>query len=421
MRWKVWMVSARWRQGFAPGLVIWIVGAGVALSLPGDLALYVVLPTHTEQAGIVLGNVGLMLAANRLIRIAINGPFGVMIERIPRRRLAVPALFLGGFAPLLYTIPGFWTLLIGRLMWGIAWAGLWLSANTIVLDISTHENRGRFVGRLQMWFFIGVGLGSLLGGVLTDWLGYRETFKVCAAITLSAAVMWWLLLPETFQKHPVPLPGTSDLASAPSRGTNRRAALIVAVTLLGINWLIFLGILGAVLPLLLKERTGESIALAGLIVPLATFTGALSAGNQFVSLVTSPLAGWLSDFSGQRWGLVVGALLLGVISLGLTAVGSGAVVVAATMSGAVTTSVLQTQVMTLIGDLSAANQRGRILGILNTIGDVGSAAGPLLAYALLPLIGLGGIFGAATVVLGLMLPGASWMARRERVTQEWGA
>jgi hypothetical protein len=83
------------------------------------------------------------------------------------------------------------------------------------------------------------------------------------------------------------------------------------------------------------------------------------------------------------------------------------------MLGAVTTSVLQTQVMTLIGDHSAANQHGRILGVLNTIGDLGSAAGPLLAYALLPLIALNGVFWAAAVVLALMLPPATWMARRE--------
>jgi MFS family permease len=410
-----WMINGRWRQRIAPGLVIWIVGMGVALSLPGDLTLYVVLPTHTAQAGIVLGDVGLMLSANRLIRIFINGPFGVLIERIPRRWLAVPALFLGGFAPLFYTIPGFWTLLVGRLMWGIAWAGLWLSASTIVLDISTRENRGRFVGRLQMWYFIGVGLGSLLGGVLTDWLGYLDTFKVCAVITLSAALMWWLLLPETFQRHPAPHHDENEHEPLPSpaRTENPRVPLIIAIALLGFNWLIFLGILGAVLPLLLEERVGESVALVGLIIPLATFTGALSAGNQFVSLITSPLAGWLSDFSGQRWGLVLFALLLGVVALGLTAVGSGVVVVVATMAGAVTTSVLQTQVMTLIGDHSAANQHGRILGILNTIGDLGSAAGPLLAYTLLPLIALKGIFWAAAVVLALMLPAATWMARRE--------
>lgn len=407
------MINARWRQEFSPGLVIWIVGLGVALSLPGDLTLYIVLPTHTDQAGIVLGNVGLMLSANRLIRIFINSPFGVLIERIPRRRLAVPALFLGGFSSLLYTIPGFWTLLIGRLLWGIAWAGLWLSASTIVLDISTRDNRGRFVGRLQMWYFIGVGLGSLLGGVLTDWLGYLDTFKVCAVITLAAALMWWLLLPETFQKHPTPPHTENESLSPAARVDNPRVALVIAVALLGINWLIFLGILGAVLPLLLEERVGESIALVGLIVPLATFTGALSAGNQFVSLITSPLAGWLSDITHQRWGLVVFALLLGVVALGLTAVGSGVVVVVATMLGAVTTSVLQTQVMTLIGDHSASHQRGRILGILNTIGDLGSAAGPLLAYALLPLIELDGVFWVAAVVLALMLPPAAWIARRE--------
>lgn len=410
---------ARRRQRFSPDQALWIIGIGVAISLLGDLTLYVVLPTHTEDAGIALANVGLMLSANRLIRIVINSPLGILIERTPRRRIAVPALFLGAFSSLLYTVPGFWPLLIGRLLWGMAWAGLWLSASTMALDISGGENRGRLIGRLQMWYFIGIGISSLIGGALTDWIGYTANFTVCAAITFAGAMFWWLLLPETYtgpdsphdtahphseESHPTTHPGQPSVLSLP---------LITAIVLLGVNWLIFLGVLGATLPLLLEERIGETIHVVGVLIPLATFTGALTASNQVLSLIASPFAGWLSDYTRKRWGLVIAALLLGVLATALTAVGGGVVIVTATMIGAVATSVLQTQVMTLVGDYTLTQQRGRILGILNTVGDIGSAAGPLLAYALLSTLELAGIFWIATGLLILVLPWTIWITRQE--------
>ena len=126
---------AQYRQSFSHDRALFLIGLGVAISLLGDLTLYVVLPTHTRAAGIALADVGLMLSANRLIRILINGPAGVLIERWPRRRMVIPALFIGALSSLLYTIPGFWPLLIGRLLWGTAWAGVWLGASTMVLGM----------------------------------------------------------------------------------------------------------------------------------------------------------------------------------------------------------------------------------------------------------------------------------------------
>jgi len=410
-----------WRQSFAPSRTLWLVGLGVAVSLLGDVGLYIVLPTHTQQAGIALGDVGLMLSANRLIRIFLNSPFGILVERIPRRRMMVPSLFVGGFSSLLYTVPGFWPLLIGRLLWGTAWAGIWLGGSTAILDISTDQNRGRFIGRYQMWYFIGGGGSALLGGVLTDWLGYSTAFRVCAAITLAMALAWWLFLPETRPQSSAaagdPIEAGLERAPLSSPGTPaqpfRWLPVGTAVVLLGLNWLIFLGILGATLALLLEERIGETVVIVGLLIPLASFTGALSASQQVISLVTSPLAGWWSDRRGDRWGLVVFAMVLGIGALALTAVGTGIVIVIAIMASAVATSVLQTQVMTLTGDYTDRNRRGRVLGVLNTVGDLGSAAGPLLAYALIPLIDLSGLFWVATVVLAVAFPWTLWVARRE--------
>jgi len=46
----------------------------------------------------------------------------------------------------------------------------------------------------------------------------------------------------------------------------------------------------------------------------------------------------------------------------------------------------------LTGDLVAPAQRGRAIGVLNISRDLGNAAGPVVAYALLPWMGLSGVY-----------------------------
>lgn len=406
----------RWRsaQPLPAERALGLLGAGMAVSLLGDTTLYVVLPTRTAEAGILLADVGLMLSANRAVRIFLNSPYGALIARAPRRWVLVPSLFLGALVTLLYAAPGFAPLLVGRVLWGVAWVGIWLGGSTAVLDLASDANRGRLVGRFQMWSFVGLGAGALLGGVLTDWLGYQRTFLVFACASLLAGAIWWLYLPETRPSNPRrPAPGAPS-ARAPSPSIRRaRTPLVLAVILLGLNWLIFLGELGAVLSLLLRQRVGDEIALAGATLPLLTVAGALAAGNQALSLLAAPLTGWLSDRRGNRWGLVVAGLALGVASLVMAAEGAGAVVIAGLLLSAVATSVLQTQAMTLAGDYSDPERRGHVLGALNTVGDLGAAAGPLLAFALLPLVDLRGVFLISAALLTAILPATAYMAWRE--------
>jgi hypothetical protein len=51
---------------------------------------------------------------------------------------------------------------------------------------------------------------------------------------------------------------------------------------------------------------------------------------------------------------------------------------------------------------------------LFTVGDLGSAVGPPLAYALLPLWGLRGVYWLCATLLGLMLLAALGMDRKRR-------
>ncbi|MBN1287900.1 MAG: MFS transporter [Anaerolineae bacterium] len=392
------------------GQVITLLGLGMSASLLGDATLYVVLPTQTAQAGILLTDVGLMLSANRAVRILISGPYGVFVERIPRRLMLVPSLLIGALSTLLYSIPGFWALLAGRILWGVAWAGIWTGGSAVVLDLAGDDNRGRLMGRFQMWFFIGAGGSALIGGLMTDWLGYRSVFGIFAAVNALGALLWGWLLPETRPTDDGSRPTEIAAPVAPFR--RHFLPLATATALQGLNRFIFVGVIGSILPLLLQQRIGDAVLMAGLLIPLATFTGALSAANKAASLLTSPLAGWLSDRQGERWGLMVFGLALGVAALVAAADGAGATVVTATLLTAVTSSLLQTQVMTLAGDYGDANRQGRILGIFNIASDAGSTAGPLLAFALLPLIGIRGVCLASAALTALALPWTLWVARR---------
>ena len=63
----------RLRAPLSPGQVLLPLGLGTALSLMGDATMYTVLPTHTAAAGIALSSVGILLGANRAVRILLKG------------------------------------------------------------------------------------------------------------------------------------------------------------------------------------------------------------------------------------------------------------------------------------------------------------------------------------------------------------
>lgn len=415
------------RADYSPDRIVMLIGIGVAFSLLGDAALYIILPTQYDKAGIMLEHVGLMLAANRGVRIFISSPYGLLIEHIPRRWMLIPSLFLGGLAPLLYTVGGFWPLLIARLMWGSAWAGIAIGGTTTILDVATDANRGRYVGRFQMWFYLGIASSTLLGGILFDNLGYRPTFYFSAGVIFVATLIWFLFLPETYGRRQLstdiavqPTAPEAVPAPKPVHDSVPLGPLLVAITLNGLNWLVFIGMAMTALPVLLQQRMGSPILLFGIMaIQLVSFTGGLVSVNTFISLFASPLAGSLSDRSGNRWRLVIYALVLGIVSLTVEAAGPGWLVILATMANAIITSVLTIQITTLVGDYARAGsgregRRGRYLGLMGTAGDIGGAVGPLLAFALLPLIGLEALFLMLALLVALMLPWVLWAAWRSK-------
>jgi MFS family permease len=369
-----------------PRKVLLPLGLGTALSLMGDGTLYTVLPTHTAEAGIALSSVGIILGVNRAVRVFLNGPAGLAYDRWPRRRLFVPALFIGALSTVVYAATrGFWPMLVGRLLWGLAWSGIWVGGATVILDVTTDRDRGRWTGLYQTWFFLGAALSTFSGGLLTDWLGYGATMWIGAAVTAVGGVVALILLPET--RHARPNPGNLSVEEiGPQLRANQE--LWVAVSLQGINRFVIAGVLAATMGLLVQGWLRST----SLTLGVATLTGVLMAGRTLLSIVAAPLAGTASDRLGSRWGVAGWGLAIGVASMALVAWGGPMAILAGVSLGAVAGGSVQALVTALTGDLVSQAQRGRAIGLLHTVGDLGSAIGPPVAYALMPWIELRGVY-----------------------------
>lgn len=390
------------------GRALWPLGLATALSLMGDATLYAILPLYPAEAGIALESVGIILSVNRLIRLATNSPVGWLFDRVPDRRLLFFAsLWLGVLSTAIYALSsGLPILFIGRLLWGLAWSGIWVGGNAIVLQSAPEALRGRWVGIYQVWFFSGSALGSFLGGVLTDAVGYRQALWIGAAIsTLGALAAMAGLSDRNGSSHRTHL--VSSGGRGPTGWRHISPAMWAVAVAQGMNRLVTAGIVAATLGLVIRQALGTELQWGAWQVGVASMTGGLLASRTLVSLVGAPFAGVWSDASGRRWELLALSMVAGAIGVGLMALPNVLLVIVGTFLGAAASGSIQALSTALAGDLSKGKYHGSNLGILYTAGDLGSAIGPLAAYALLSGGGLPVIYLGSAV---LMIVVAVWTA-----------
>lgn len=421
------------REARRPWKILFPAGLSMALSLAGDLTLYAVLATFAGELGLELATLGVLLSANRLIRLVSNPIVGLLTARFSRRRFVLAGLTSGTLSTLLYVIAaaghyGFWMFLLGRVIWGISWSILYIGIYCMMLDVTGDSDRGWGSGLLQTFYFFGLALTPLVGGFLSDRIGFVNAMLVCTAIQAVGLLLALILLPEThLPQSAATLPswGSPARLMPPPRvrrWLSEKAAGLVTLAhglgceVLAANYLYLLtlfigdGIIMSTVSLYLKQRYGDMVPLDGSLLPVATASGLLIALRAVISAGAAPLAGRWSDRLGRPWmlvGLGVVIAFAGCLLLGLntsTWLILGGIVLASFGSG-----VLMALLPAIIASLTDPQNRGLSVGLLNTSGDIGCSIAPLFSYALLGRLSLNqiylisaGLFITGLVVIGLL-------------------
>lgn len=398
---------------------LWPLGLAVALSLFGDLTLYAVLVTQLDVVGISLGAAGVMLGINRLIRIPGNPLGGLLLDRWGRRRLFILGMSLGVLSTAGYAfLRGFWPFLLARLVWGMAWILINVGGMTIALDLSTSANRGRLLGVYNTWALAGFAVAPLVGGFLVDTVGFRTAMLACAGITGLGLIVAWLALPET-------APPTTPVADRPGRRdahwwrqwaqdlVRRINALVrgnqgltTAAFLYMITVFVGDGVILSTLSLLLQQRMGLPVAAGGVVLGVAAAAGLLLGLRALLAGIAGPIAGHLSDIWRARWPVIAVSLVVGVAGLGLLAYAQAlSLIVVGVALAAVSGGAALASLTALVGDLAPAGRQGMAMGALATAGDVGSTAGPFLAFAIAAIGDVRWVYlvSALALLAGLLL------------------
>ncbi|MGH8126117.1 MAG: MFS transporter, partial [Rhodanobacteraceae bacterium] len=175
-------------DGRRASLLSWRIAVMAFFGGIGGGVVFPILPTLGLRMGLSALMVGIILAANRIVRIGMNPLTGVLVDRFGGRGVIASGLFiegvgtLGYIAALHFAAPAAW-FLAGRLVWGAGSSLLFVGAVAAVLAASSGSNRGRLVARARSAISVGVPGGLVLGGLVTEFFSADAAFL--AALILS--------------------------------------------------------------------------------------------------------------------------------------------------------------------------------------------------------------------------------------------
>lgn len=351
-----------------------MLAAGVlALALLGDALLYAVLPLHAATFGIPLAWVGVLLAANRVIRLFVYPLLPRVVEWAGLRVFTIGAAITGAASTLWFSIAsGPWLLLASRAAWGIAFGALSLA--TLAYATESAEAAGARTGISLSLRELGPLLSLTAGMLLVSATGVRSALLILGAISLVAVPIAFALprSTETRSEQRVTRPSLANV--------DRHDVLSATIGFIAD------GLFPATIALLLASSQRASTA--------AIAAGTLLALKRVAVMVVGPVSGRAADRAGAGRAAIGGLIVTaaGALAIACGYIVGGSVIL---VSGAAVTS-------TSIPLLAASAGAGDRLSALARTGlarDAGAAAGPLVGLWLFEAMGGPGLYVAAAAAL----------------------
>lgn len=362
------------------------VASVLGLALLGDSLLYVVLPLHAAAFGVTFAWVGVLLSANRLVRIFAYGFVARLSRRVGLRALTIVGAVGATISTAAYGLgTGEVSLLAARIAWGLSFGALNLT--TLAFAVREASRAGQRVGITRSISALGPVLSLSAGAWLAGYTGPQGIFVVLACMTsLSIPLAWKLEDPPE------------------SRGAARTGGFLPWPTSLDF-WAFVVGfavdgIFVMTLSVLLSGMvTLESAVLTG---------GLLLATRRAVEVIMAPIGGAMGD----RWGAGRLLLLFGLaLATGLSMIAAGWIYSGAT-AVVLAHGVLTTLGPVLVAERSPGNHLAR-LSVFVTWRDFGAAVGPLVVGLSVALVSIKVLYVglAALTSAVLLLDAGRWYIR----------
>ena len=349
------------------------------LVMAGQGVIGPILPLFAKELGVGAGEIGLTLSIFALARLILNVPLGILSDRFGRRILLVGGPLVTGLGMIGSGFAGdLLSLLAWRFVAGAGSAMYMTGAMVYLTDISTPENRARFIGTNQGALLIGVSIGPGLGGLIAEFFGLRAPFYFVGVCALGAMAYSYFRIPETV---------TQGLERA-ARETAERDAEVGGPPAAGRAWVRMLRskefvLISFVTMIIFFTRTASRQTLIPLLADerLGMSPGVLGAvfmGMSIINVVLLTPAALAADSFGRKAVIVPSMVATGVALLLYAAATGYPMFLIASVAISVAMSLSGPAPAAYAADIAPPDARGLAMGLYRSTGDIGFVIGPPL-------------------------------------------
>ena len=360
-----------------------------ALSLLGDQALYALLPLYFQEIGLLPIQVGILLSANRWIRLLTNHLAEKAVERFPVNLMLVLSLTLGALLSLAYAyFSSFLVLLVARCLWGLCWSFIRHISVMGVASSTKSQNLGQMMGYYNGISHIGSVIGIVLGGILFDLIGFSSTLSLFCLFSLFAVPF--------AVKSSLRTNNSICVAQSTNQPSSRNFSLHCCGFCIG-N--VGPGLIISTLGFILLSRYGTEVNLMGFVIGIATINGLLLGSRWILETLGAPFYGAFIDRTGTHIGapicFLVGSIVMLLLNLSENLLGLAFGVIIFFMCGTVLKTVVAAE---------ASRLGSKVFSRYVTASDLGAAFGPIIGWGAYELINTPNfifILGAVLYAIGM--------------------
>jgi DHA1 family tetracycline resistance protein-like MFS transporter len=144
---------------------------------------------------------GLLLASYSISQFIFTPIWGSLSDRFGRRKIMLLCLLGSGLSFILFGLANsLWLLFLSRIIAG-AMGATFPVASAYVADITTPENRMKYMGKIGSAFGLGFIIGPAIGGTLSGLYGFAVPSLVAAALAFANFSLGYFRLPEPVKKE----------------------------------------------------------------------------------------------------------------------------------------------------------------------------------------------------------------------------
>jgi len=376
--------------GSDPGVrrVVASLVAGVFVGGLGGGVAFPTLPALGTVLAISPLVVGIILSVNRFVRLLVNAPAGAVLDRRGTRRPMIAGFVLMGLAPFGYAVGLYGDavplvgpaaiFVVARALWGVGSAFVFVGAFSTITHVTTPENRGKWVGYMRGGQSLGFPAGLVLGGLVSDAYGYAAAFLLAGTAVMVAAAIAVAVLPDVNAD----VEAAASFRELPGIVGGDSRILAVGVVNLVVRFL-FAGVLLSTVVLYADEYDIE----IGLLSATGV-SGVVMAVSVVGASVATVVVGRFSDRLSNR-------ALVTLPAMGVLAAGFGLLATIPTLVASLVAVALiglgvggtNPPLLAYLGDVSPDDDVGKLGGVYNVFGDLGSTLGPVVALPLVQQVG----------------------------------